>query len=308
MNFLQGMSGNTKGALIMMVSMAGFVSNDTCMKLMAGEVPLYQLLLLRGILATALLVVIAAILGQLTFRMSGRDALLILLRSLAEVGAAYFFLTALFNMPLPNVTAILKSIPLVLSLAAWAFFNEPLGWRRMSAILIGLVGVIVIINPTGDGFNIYSVYALAALGFVVVRDLTTRKLTGAVPSIMVTIATSFAVMVAFGVASAWQDWVVMTPRQTGLTVASALFVCLGYLTSVMVMRVGDISFVAPFRYTGLVWALILGWLVFGFWPSTQTLIGAGIVVGSGLFMLWRERKLSRKPLAGTTRAAAAPRG
>lgn len=308
MGFLDGLSGNTKGALLMMLSMAGFVANDTCMKLMAGEVPLYQLLLLRGGLATALLIGIAAALGQLRLRMPLRDALLIVLRSGAEVGAAYFFLTALFNMPLANVTAIMKSIPLVLSLAAWAFFKEALGWRRMSAILIGLVGVILIINPGGEGFNRYSYYVLAALGFVVIRDLTTRKLSGAVPSIMVTIATSLSVMVAFGTASLWQEWVPMTGRHNVLTVASALFVCLGYLTSVMVMRVGEISFVAPFRYTGLIWALILGYVVFGAWPTPQTLIGAGIVVGSGLFMLWRERQLSRKPLAGTVRAAAAPRG
>ncbi len=308
MGLFHSLSGNTKGALIMMLSMAAFVSNDTCMKLMSGEVPLYQLLLLRGVLATTLLLVIAAALGQLKFRMPRRDAMLILLRSGAEVGAAYFFLTALFNMPLANVTAILKSIPLVLSLASWAFFKEPLGWRRMSAILIGLVGVLLIINPGREGFNSYSYYALTALGFVVIRDLTTRKLTGAVPSIMVTIATSVSVMVAFGTASLWQEWVPMTARHNALTVASALFVCLGYLTSVMVMRVGQISFVAPFRYTGLIWALLLGYVVFGFWPSTQTLIGAGIVVGSGLFMLWRERQLSRKPLAGTVRAAAAPRG
>jgi len=217
---------------------------------------------------------------------------LVALRLLAEIASAYFFLMALFHLPLANVTAILQSLPLVVTLSAAVLFREPLGWRRMSAILIVLCGVMLIVRPGTDGFTLYSVYALIAVGFVTMRDLCTRRLSRQTPSMLVTFLTSAAVMVSFGVASVFDSWAPVGVYEGGLIAGAAFFVFLGYLCSIMVMRVGDIAFVTTFRYTGLVWALILGWVVFGDWPAPLTLLGAAIVVGSGVFMLYRERRLA----------------
>ena len=290
-------SDNLTGALLMMGSMAAFTLNDTAMKLMAGEVPLFQLLFLRGLLTSCAVAVIAWKMGVLTARVPRRDWGLIALRTLAETGAAYFFLTALFNMPIANVTAILQALPLVITLAAALVFGEPVGWRRIVAIMVGFVGVMLIVRPGAADFNFYSVYTLIAVACVTVRDLSSRRLSRDVPSIFVTLITSVSIMVFFGLAGLGAGWVPMSAPQLGLTAGAALFIIGGYLFSIMVMRVGEISFVAPFRYTGLLWALVLGWVAFGEWPGLLTLIGAAIVVGSGLFTLYREAQLGRKTRA-----------
>ncbi|CUH65785.1 phosphonate utilization associated putative membrane protein [Thalassovita gelatinovora] len=288
------LSDNMRGALLMMASMAAFTINDTFMKVLSGDVPLFQLLFLRGILTSLFTGVWAWRLGVLHFRLPRRDLGLIALRIVAEIGSAYFFLTALFHMPIANVTAILQSLPLTVSLLAALLFRESLGWRRMSAILVGLLGVLLIVRPGAEGFTLYSVYALIAVGFVTMRDLVTRRLSRSTPSMLVTWTTSMSVMVFFGLAGLGRDWVEMDVRTWGVIVASSVSIIAGYLCSVLVMRVGEISFIAPFRYTGLIWALTLGWFVFGDWPAPLTLIGAAIVVCSGVFMLYREGQIAKQ--------------
>ncbi len=300
-------SDNLTGALLMMASMAAFTLNDTMMKAMAGQIPLFQLLFLRGVLTTLAVAAIAWKMGALRARVSRRDRWIILWRTVAEIGAAYFFLTALFNMPIANVTAILQALPLTITLAAALFLREPVGWKRLAAIVAGFGGVMLIVRPGAADFNLFSLYALAAVGFVTLRDLSTRRLSRETPSMLVTLITSAAIMVFFGLASLAGDWAPMGGREIGLTAGAGLMIIGGYLFSIMVMRVGEIGFTAPFRYTGLIWALVLGWLAFGEWPETITLLGAGIVAGSGLFTLYRESRLARaERIAQSTRTR--PRG
>jgi len=287
------MTPNTKGALFMMCSMAAFTINDTFIKATNGALPLFQVLTMRGILSTVLIFVLAWRLGGLDFRMSRKDAILVGLRSLSETAAAYFFLTALFHLPLATVTATLQALPLTVTLGAALFFREPVGWRRALAILAGFCGMLLIVRPGPDGFNLYASYALFAVVFITARDLTTRRMSGAVHSMTVTFCSSSAVLVFSAVLMTREEWVPMEPVHWALVLGSAVFVFGGYLFSVLVMRIGDVSFVAPFRYTGLLWALLLGWLVFGDWPDNVTMIGAAIVVATGLFALYRERIASR---------------
>ncbi|MDR9395655.1 DMT family transporter [Roseovarius sp. SYSU LYC5161] len=295
-------SDNVTGALLMTGSMAAFTLNDTFMKLLAGQVPLFQLLVLRGVLTTACVGLLAWRTGALGARLPRREWGIIGLRMVGEVGAAYFFLTALFNMPIANVTAILQALPLTVTLAAAVFLREPVGWRRVTAIVVGFVGVLLIVRPGADDFTAYSFYVLAAVGFVTLRDLSTRRLSRDTPSMFVTFVTSVSVMAFFGLAGLGADWAPMDARAVGLTVGAGVMVVGGYLFSIMVMRVGEIGVIAPFRYTGLIWALVLGLVVFGEWPDPVTLLGAAIVVGSGLFTLYREIRLARK-----TRLSPGPR-
>lgn len=290
-------SDNMKGAALMAGSMAGYTFNDACMKALSDDVPLSQAVFLRGVVTCLMLFGLGLALRSLSFRLGYREWKLILLRSLAEMGATYCFLSALFNMPIANVTAVLQALPLTIALAAWAFMGEPLGWRRLFAILVGFVGVVLIVKPGGDGFTLWSVYALAAVGFITLRDLVVRKMSPATPSMTVALVASIAITVAFGFASLGVDWAPVTPRSGGLLTLSAAFIFMGYLFSVMVMRVGDIGFIAPFRYTGLIWALIIGLIFFGEWPDWVTLVGAGIVVATGLFTLFRERQVSQRARA-----------
>ena len=294
-------SDNLRGAVLMVGAMAAYTLNDTCMKALSSELPLFQAMLIRGIGVTMILTLAALALGQLSLRMSRRDAGLVAVRTLAEVAATYFFLTALFNMPLANVSAIMQALPLTVTLAGAVFLAERVGWRRMAAICIGFLGVMLIVRPGTEGFTVYSLYALAAVALVTLRELVTRKLSSAVPSATVAIATALGVALFAAIATAGSDaaWTPITPRAAWLLAGATLFLIGGYLLSVMVMRVGEIGFVAPFRYSGLLVALIAGFLVFGHWPDALTFLGMTIVIGTGIFTLFRERRVAgRSPGSG----------
>ncbi len=285
---------NLKGAGLMVVSMAAFTFNDVCMKTLSGQIPLFQAIFMRGLLTCLLIWLVGRRMGAIRLALPRRDWGLIALRSGAEIGATFFFLTALFHMPIANVTAILQALPLTVALAAALFFREPLGWRRLVAIGVGFGGVMLIVRPGAEGFSVYSLYALAAVGFVTLRDLTARRLSPAVPSITVALITAMVITVAGGLVSTVQGWAPVDGRALGLIALAAGFILGGYLASVAVMRVGEIGFIAPFRYTGLIWALLLGFVVFDDWPAPLTLVGATVVVAMGLFTLFRERQLRRK--------------
>lgn len=283
------MSPNTKAALFMMASMAAFTLNDACVKLAGGDLPLFQLITVRGILASLLIFLLAWHMKALRFRMNRVDGTLIATRAAMEAVTTYFFLTALMNMPLANVTAVMQVLPLTVTLGAALVFREQVGWRRMLAIAMGFCGMLLIVRPGPDGFSWFSLYALAAVACVTVRDLVTRRLSGEVPSLTVTLISSLAVLSFGAVASTGEEWIAINTPVALLLIAAAIFIIGGYVFSILVMRAGEVSFTAPFRYTGLVWALVLGWLVFGEWPDQVTLLGAAIVVCSGLFALYRER-------------------
>ena len=286
------MSPNTIGAFMMMASMGAFVMNDTFLKMTGGAVPLFQLIFVRGILATVLVFILARSLGALTLKLTAQDKGLIALRGLTEVVISYFFLNALFNMPLGNLNAIMQVVPLTVTLGSALFYREAVGWRRMLAIVIGFYGVLLIIRPGAEGFNVWCLYAVAAVLGVTVRDLITRRLSAGVPGMAVTLYTTVAVMVAAGFASLTQPWEAISPQNGVFITGSAVFILVGYFFSIQVMRTGDVSFIAPFRYTGLVGAMLVGFVVFGEVPSVLTLLGAGIVIATGIFTFYRERKLA----------------
>jgi drug/metabolite transporter (DMT)-like permease len=288
------LSENTIGALLMMASMAAYTLNDTLMKSLSGHVPLFQVIFLRGCLTSAAVAVIAWRMGAFTKRVSRRDTGAIFLRVLGEVGGTYFFLTALYHMPLANVTSLLQALPLAITLTAALVFRERIGLPRLGAITVGFIGVMLIVRPGAEGFNVYALYWLAAVGCLTLRDLATRSLSRQTSSMLVTFATSITVMTVFGLGALGGEWVPLG-RADWLTICGAATLIVGgYLTSIMVVRVGDIGFTAPFRYTAILWALLLGWLAFGDWPAPIVLVGAGIVVASGLFTLYREARLGRK--------------
>jgi S-adenosylmethionine uptake transporter len=290
-------SDNMRGALLMMGAMTSFTLNDACLKALSDELPLFQALFLRGIGTTLCLAGLAHVMGHMRFDLERRDWRLIALRTVSEAAAAWFFITALFNMPIGNVSAILQSLPLTVTLAAALFLGETVGWRRMVAILIGLVGVLLIVQPGGAGFNHYAVYALLSVGCVTVRDLCSRRMSRGVPSVLIALATATGVTSFAGVGSLFTVWQPLTVTAASQLSAAMIFVIGGYIFSVGAMRVGEIGFVAPFRYTSLLVALILGLLVFGDWPDSLTLIGATIVVATGLFTLYRERITRQKARA-----------
>lgn len=292
------MTPNLKGACLMMASMASFTMNDAVVKLITEDVPLFQFVLIRGLLTTALMAAIAYAFGGLSLRIPRPDRPRVALRTLFEIGSMIAFLSALVNMPIANATAILAALPLSITVGAAVFFKEPLGWRRITATLIGAVGVLMIVQPGTDGFNAHSLWALVAVVLVTGRDLVTRGFSDDVPSMGVAIITAFAVSLMGGVLSTREAWVAFDGYSLVLLMLASALIIGGYVFSILVMRVGEVSVVAPFRYSALVFALILGLVIFSEWPNGLALLGALIVVATGIYTLIREQRLSRRQTLG----------
>lgn len=284
------LSENMRGAAYMVLAMLGFVLNDAIMKLVSSDVDLYQAIFLRGVLATA-------IMGFLAWRSGGfaapRNATnkYLVLRTIGELGGTVFFLTALFNMELANAGAILQAMPLVVTLGAALILRETVGWRRYSAITVGLLGVLIIIRPGGEGFNIFSLSALAAVFCLVLRDLATRGIPRDMSSNFISFVAAAAVMIMGAIVTLFGEWQPVSALTLLKLTASALFLMAGYYWSIQAMRFGEVSFTSPFRYTSLIWAIVLGYVLFGDIPDVPMIIGSIIVVCSGLFTLYRERKV-----------------
>jgi len=282
-------SDNFRGAALMVASMAAFVLNDTLIKLASENLSLFQAVFLRGLFTTTLISLMAWYKRALFHRIIRADRKILVFRVAAEVGATLCFLTALFNMPIANATAILQALPLAVTLSAAMFMGEPVGWRRYLAIIIGFIGILIIVRPGSEGFNSYSFWALGAVCFVVVRDLTTRRLSPQVPSLLVALMTSVAITLTAALLSPTMEWKPVTGHSLTLLGGAATFLIFGYLFSIMTMRVGEISFISPFRYTNLIWAIIIGIVVFGEMPDGWTLVGSAIVVVMGIYTFYRER-------------------
>jgi drug/metabolite transporter (DMT)-like permease len=283
-------SENTRGALLMAISMAGFTFNDALTKSVTAELTVAQIMFVRGALTTLLVYVVARRLGALDHI---RNILqpLILSRIAFETIAAVAFLSALGQVPLANASAILQSLPLAVTLGAALFYKEPVGWRRWTAIGIGFIGVMVIIQPGPEGFTLASLYVVLSVITAAGRDLVTRKIDPGISSLTVTLFTaasiSFAGLLLIPAFGGWQP---LTLDAFGRIAFASAFLFAGYQAIIMAMRTGEISFIAPFRYTSLLWAVLLGMVFFGEIPDVWMVIGATIVIGSGLYTFYRENK------------------
>jgi drug/metabolite transporter (DMT)-like permease len=284
------LSNNTKGALLMALSMAGFTFNDALSKAVTPLMNVGQLMFVRGALTTVLVFLVARHMGALGHvRMLMRPT--VLLRMLFETLAAVTFLSALGQMPLANVSSILQSLPLAVTLGAALFLGEPVGWRRWTAIGVGFIGVLIIIRPGPEGFTLASLYVLMSVVFAAARDLVTKKIDPGISSLAITLSTAAGITVAgAALIVPFGGWQSMSASTWGIMLVASCLIFIGYLAIIMAMRTGEISFIAPFRYTSLLWAVTLGMVFFGEIPDIWMAVGTAIVIGSGLYAFYRENK------------------
>jgi drug/metabolite transporter (DMT)-like permease len=235
---------------------------------------------------------------------------MVAMRILCEAAATVAFLTALSHMPLANVTAVMQALPLAVTVGAALFLQEPVGWRRWSAIAVGFAGMLIIVRPGGEGFNTYSLYALASVLFSGARDLVTKKVPPEISSLMMTTGTAIIVALLGGAIGLLEnDWRPMDAGTTLVLLGAAMLLIVGQQCIILSVRGSDISLVAPFRYTSLVWAITLGYLIFSDIPRWSTIVGALIVVGSGIYALYREKVVdATKPVATSSLDAGTPDG
>lgn len=303
------LSPNLRGAVFMSVSMAGFTMNDAITKAVSESMNMGQVMLLRGVFATLLVGLIAWQQGALH---APRTALhpMVMLRVFGDAGATVCFLVALAHLPLANVSAVLQALPLAVTMGAALVFGEPVGWRRWLAISAGFVGVLVVVKPGVEGFNAYALLALASVFFCAIRDLATRRIPTEIPTFLVSTVTAAAVAVTgAAILQPMGGWTTPSGESLAYLAAAAALLVVGYQFIIKSMRTGDISFIAPFRYTALLWSIMLGFLIFHDIPDTAMISGASIIIGSGLYAFYRERLTGKhRPAAESTTPAMAPDG
>ena len=284
---------NLLGAALMTCCVLAYVLNDAVMKLLFADIDFFQAIFLRGLVSLPPLLVLALMTKTLLQKYSAKNQRFMIIRILAEIGTTVTFLTALKHMPLANVTAILQSLPLAITMAAAIFLGEPVGWRRWSAICLGFTGVLIIIRPGLAGFNSYSLLALAAVLLLTVREISTRQLDKKIPTVTVALSTTLGITVFAALMLIGDEWAEINFVSWSLIIAAAAAVTVATLLSVVAMRTGDIGFVSPFRYTSLIGAIGLGILLFGEWPDCMTLLGAVIIAFAGVYSLYREQLFNK---------------
>lgn len=290
---MRKLSANFRGAIFIVLSMGCFVTNDGLVKSLADQLAWHQVLALRGTVATLLSVglvlavdgrrPVAEVVGYLrTIPVSARLVF--------EMMATALFVVALMNMPLADATAVNQTLPVLLTVGGALVFKEKVGLRRVIAAGLGFVGVMLIIQPGTATFNPVALVAFAATLMVAGRDLATRALSPAIPSTYVTALSIIAVTIMGWTVTLNSTWPPLDAWIMARIVMAAILVSLAFLFGIMATRIAEISFIAPFRYTALVWGLLIGFFVFGERPGALTLLGAAVVVGAGLYVLYREKK------------------
>jgi drug/metabolite transporter (DMT)-like permease len=294
-----------RGSLMMAVAMAGFSMNDATTKYLTAEMNFGQVMLVRGSISIVLVFALAWY-QQALRPVSVLFKLPVALRVCGEIGGTATFLAAITHLPLANVSAIFQSLSLAITLGAALIFGEPVGWRRWLAIVAGFIGVLIVVRPGAEGFNQFTVLALISVAFCVIRDLATSRIPKDIPSVFVTLLTTFVVTIVGGfLIVPLGGWTPMSTKSMGFLLLAAVLVLIGYQCVIIALRAGEISAVAPFRYTQLLWAMGLGYLIFGDVPDGAMILGAAVIVGSGLYAFHRERVRNREMLV-KAKASAPP--
>ena len=284
------LTANLRGAGFMCLAMAGFTCNDALVKAVSGVMNAGQIMLVRGVFTSLLVLLLARHFGAMrSFRLVLTPA--VGLRVVAEVGASITYIWALGHMQLANASAILQALPLAVTLGAALFLGEPVGWRRWLAIIIGFLGVLIVLRPGPQGFTWAALSVLASVVFAAIRDLCTRRIDPAVPSLFISVITATAITLTGAVLvvplGGWQP---MSMASLGLLAGASLLLLVGYQFIVLAMRNGEIAVVAPLRYTSLVWSIGTGMLFFAEKPDIWMVTGVAVIIGSGLYAFARENK------------------
>ena len=262
-------ASDRRGAILMSLSMFCFILNDTVTKLLSTTVGIGEFVFLRGLFATAMIFGLVTITGHFRRLHLALDRVVVI-RALFDLLATGLFIAALFHMPLPNVTAVMQAVPVTATLMT---------------IAVGLVGVLLIIKPGSSAFDPAIVLAAAAMVAVAIRDLVTRRIGSQIPSAVVTLTTAFLVMLGGAGWSAVEGLQPMAPQTAMALALAAVFLIAGQLLMVQAVRAAGIAATTPFRYTNVVWALVLGWAIFGFIPDSLAFIGIVLIAGSGLYTI-----------------------
>lgn len=295
-------SDNLRGIVLMVASMAFFAVEDMFIKFAAHGLPNGEIILVSGLFGVPIFAALAWRSGH-SIWVKGALHPAVLIRGVGEMVGSVAYVAALGSIPMPTVSAVLQAMPLVVTLGSALFLGEKVGWRRWTAIAVGLAGVLLVIRPGLEGFRPAALWVLVTVFGLAVRDLATRvvppQYTDAQISAwgLIAVALLGAAMMAIS-GEAVMPNAVQTLQLTGMVTVGVA----GYWAITAAARTGEVAVVAPFRYSRLIFAILIGWLVFAEPADVMTLSGAALIIGSGLYSFARERArkraLSLAPAAG----------
>ncbi len=283
-------TANLRATALILASSLLFSLGDTIVKALAQSFPVGQIVLLRSL---ACLVLLALLRRPGEPRIpSGLLHPVLLARSAFEIGVTATFFGALALMPLGDAVAIMFTAPILLTALAVPLLGERVGWRRWAAVLVGFAGVLVVIRPGGEGHGWPAVLPLFAACCIAGRDILVRRLPAGLDNRSVVFATTLALLAYGAIASlfAWHPptaWLLLGAS------AGAVTVTLAFLAYVEATRTAEVSYLQPFKYGAIPLSYLWGFLAFGDLPDATALVGVALIVGSGLFIWWRERALAR---------------
>jgi drug/metabolite transporter (DMT)-like permease len=282
-------AANRRGILCMAGAMACFIVNDAFIKFVSQALPTAQMIFIRSVMVTLILFAAARASGAMV---RARDAVdgRVMLRAAVDAMATLLYLAALVHLPIANATAINLAAPLFITVFAVLFMAEKVGLPRWLAIGAGFAGVVMVIQPSAAGFNAWGLMSLSATVLHAARDLMTRRLPQSMPSLLITLTTAVAATLFSGLWTLTQGWKPVNPTQFLLVMCAAFFVAAGFYLITAAMRAGELSVIGAFRYTGLLVALVLGYVIWGDVPNALAWAGIALIIGSGLYILQGERR------------------
>ncbi len=277
----------------MILAMAGFAFEDLFIKLLSTYFPISEVIIILGFTGTFIFFIIALLQNAPIIH---KDLLNkhVIIRTICELLGAVFFVTAIALTPLSSATAILQISPLLVTIGAVIFFKEKVGWRRWTAVFIGFIGVLLIVRPGFEGFMPASIFAILGSVFLAARDLATRAMQVKLPSVTI----ALYAFIAFGISGILiipfnSPMVLPTSNQIIYFIGASAFGVIAYYSLVISSRIGEMSVISPFRYSRIVFAMLLAIIILDENPDGLTLIGASIVVASGLYTFVRETVLKK---------------
>ena len=289
---------NSKGIILMIISMASFAVGDTFVKISGAFLSPAQIMFFLIAGGLIIFAIIAKFKGE-NLLDSRAFSPVLLIRYLAEMIGLVAMIMGLTKIPLSVVGTVTQASPILVAAGAVLFFKENVSWRRWSSIIIGFIGVVLVIQPGSQNLDYAVIWAVVALVAFSIRDLVTRLTPPDIPS--ASIAT-FTMIAAFPFTAGWVffgDEKFFPPEIDWVVVSSMIILgSFGYLLLITSLRLGELSAIMPFRYSRIVFLLILGALVFGERPTASMLVGAALILISGVYIMWRE-KVVKSGLAKT---------
>ncbi|SOC08240.1 S-adenosylmethionine uptake transporter [Rhodobacter sp. JA431] len=277
---------NAKGALLGLASMAVYATHDAVAKLLGGHYAAVQIIFFSALLSFPVLTVILL--------RDKREASLrpvrpgwVLARAAATVATGVCAFYAFSHLPLAQVYPILFAMPLLITIFAIPILGEKVGLHRWAAVIVGLIGVLIVVRPGQAELGMGHLAALAAAICGATASVIVRKIGKEERSVVLLLSPLLGNFVAMGLALPFV-WVPLEISALGLMGVIALFGLTGAFLSILAYRTGEAAIVAPMQYSQIVWAVLFGWVFFDEGVDAVTLLGASVVIASGLYIVWRE--------------------